>query len=354
MQSTNSDRLSAAVGVLNLDIEAMSMPETGPLEASSYCSSALKRNFPGKLFRVLADEANFEILHWLPGGKAFIIYDKKRFAANILPRFFKQSQFTSFTRKMSRWSYVRVNRGPLMGAYYHKLFQKDKPALCRLMTCKGNNDRDADYIGAPHKTVKACRSTDIDIDIPISGADSHSVEDMLSLIMLEHSAQEVTIAQQQLDERQARINRLLQMQRCKQACQALGIPVSPDLQLSQLVHAESNAIKSANNAPQVDAFNMETQLLARAVERARLLARARLTAQANQLEGFTESIVRSAQLQSPLLQSSLLRSSQHQSSLLRSSQQQSSQYQSIPLNITAERVLSERAILDRCFRTSAS
>lgn len=338
MQSTAPDRLSAAVGALNLDIEALNMPENGHLEAS-YClninrSSALRRNFPSKLFEVLSDEANFDILQWLPGGKAFIIYDKKRFTINILPHYFKQSQFTSFTRKMSRWSFVRVNRGPLMGAYYHKLFQKEKPALCRLMTCKGQNDRDLDYISASHKMLKV---NDVDIDIPMpSGSDSNSIEDMLSFIMLKRSAQEVSIAQQALDERQERINRLLQMQRCKQVCQALGIPVSPDLQLSQLVRAESSAIRSANNVPRVDAFNVQSRLRAQAMEQARnleqqaqLLARARLAAQTNQLEDFTESLMRSTQLQPSLLQ------------------------HSVPVNITAESVRSGGEIFDR-FPTSAS
>ena len=137
------------------------------------------------------------------------------------------------------------------------------------MTCKGKRDRDVDYVGASHKIQNA---TDIDIDIPIQGGSgSNSIEDMISLIMLKRSAQEVSIAQRALNERQLRINRLLQMQRCKQACQALGILVNPDLQLSQLVRAESSAIKSVNDAPRVNAFNVQSQLRAREMEHARNL-----------------------------------------------------------------------------------
>jgi len=98
----------------------------------------VKKNFPQKLFGILEDRENASILKWLPGGKAFIIMDKRRFAEGILPSFFKQTQFTSFTRKLSRWKFVRVPRGPFMGAYYHKLFRKDHIALCNLMSC--NNE----------------------------------------------------------------------------------------------------------------------------------------------------------------------------------------------------------------------
>jgi hypothetical protein len=36
-----------------------------------------------------------------------------RFAAETLPRYFsKKSKFTSFTRKLNRWNFTRVTRGP--------------------------------------------------------------------------------------------------------------------------------------------------------------------------------------------------------------------------------------------------
>lgn len=97
-----------------------------------------KQNFPQKLFDILDNPEHKDILKWLPGGKAFIIMDKKRFATEILPVYFKQTQYTSFTRKLSRWKFARVPRGPYLGAYFHKLFRKDHKTLCRLMSC--NNE----------------------------------------------------------------------------------------------------------------------------------------------------------------------------------------------------------------------
>merc|ERR1712038_2031295 len=62
--------------------------------------------------------------------------DKKSFTSDLLPTYFKQSQFTSFTRKLSRWKFNRVSKGPYMGAYHHRFFRKDDKYLCVLMSCK--------------------------------------------------------------------------------------------------------------------------------------------------------------------------------------------------------------------------
>ena len=90
----------------------------------------VRKSFPQKLMDILNDDQNSDIIKWLPCGTAFMIVDKKRFAAEILPQYFKQTQFTSFTRKLTRWNFIRVPRGPLMGTYYHKFFQRHNPTFC--------------------------------------------------------------------------------------------------------------------------------------------------------------------------------------------------------------------------------
>jgi hypothetical protein len=52
----------------------------------------------------------------------------------VLPKFFKATKFTSFTRKLNRWGFTRVTRGPEMGSYYHKLFLREDPSLCLRMS----------------------------------------------------------------------------------------------------------------------------------------------------------------------------------------------------------------------------
>ena len=91
--------------------------------------------FPQKLFDVLLVPQYHDIVRWLPGGKAFVIIDKKSFISQIVPKHFKKANWTSFTRKLNRWKFSRVSRGPLLGAYYHALFRRDNRSLCRFMSC---------------------------------------------------------------------------------------------------------------------------------------------------------------------------------------------------------------------------
>merc|ERR1719291_594072 len=100
-----------------------------------------QKNFPETLFDVInAAELHGHIISWLPHGQGFIIHDKTRFATNILPRYFDGAKFTSFTRRLKRWSFVRVPRGPELGAYYNKNFVRDRPELVQKMRYRSPNE----------------------------------------------------------------------------------------------------------------------------------------------------------------------------------------------------------------------
>ncbi len=89
--------------------------------ASAAAAEDFPCTFPQKLMAVLDNDQMSDIVTWLPHGKGFIILQKKRFASEIMPLYFKHSKFTSFTRKLNRWGFTRVTRGPESGAYYHKV-----------------------------------------------------------------------------------------------------------------------------------------------------------------------------------------------------------------------------------------
>lgn len=91
--------------------------------------------FPQRLMEVLSNPANADIISWLDNGRGFVFRNKKIFALDVMPKYFKHSKFTSFTRKLNRWGFTRITRGPETGAYYHEFFQKDKLRLCMQMSC---------------------------------------------------------------------------------------------------------------------------------------------------------------------------------------------------------------------------
>lgn len=51
----------------------------------------------------------------------------------VLSHYFDSAKFTSFTRRLKRWNFKRVPRGPELGAYYNKNFIRDQPELVQQM-----------------------------------------------------------------------------------------------------------------------------------------------------------------------------------------------------------------------------
>mmetsp|Transcript_28849 Transcript_28849/g.43561 ORF Transcript_28849/g.43561 Transcript_28849/m.43561 type:complete len:369 (+) Transcript_28849:79-1185(+) len=110
-------------------------------EAASVSEEGKKKfpaTFPQKLMKILSNEDVSDIISWLPHGRGFIIYQKKQFSQQIMPKYFKKVKFTSFTRKLNRWSFVRITRGPETGAYYNEFFQRDDHRLCLQMRCRNS------------------------------------------------------------------------------------------------------------------------------------------------------------------------------------------------------------------------
>eukprot|EP00546_Thalassionema_frauenfeldii_P005960 CAMPEP_0178913690 /NCGR_PEP_ID=MMETSP0786-20121207/10986_1 /TAXON_ID=186022 /ORGANISM="Thalassionema frauenfeldii, Strain CCMP 1798" /LENGTH=321 /DNA_ID=CAMNT_0020586467 /DNA_START=174 /DNA_END=1139 /DNA_ORIENTATION=- len=95
--------------------------------------------FPQKLMGMLADPESHDSVAWLPHGRSFVITDRDKFSDVVLPKYFRKTKYASFTRKLNRWNFKRVPKGPDAGAYYHEFFQRDKEAMCIQMYCK--NDR---------------------------------------------------------------------------------------------------------------------------------------------------------------------------------------------------------------------
>lgn len=106
-------------------------------------------NFPQRLMEMLSNEENSDIITWLPHGKAFLIIKRNKFYNEVLPKYFKETKCTSFTRKLTRWGFNRVSRGPETGAYYHRNFQRDDTRLINEMSCALKKETQSTRKAAP-------------------------------------------------------------------------------------------------------------------------------------------------------------------------------------------------------------
>jgi len=90
--------------------------------------------FPNVLHRILSKEENAEIITWLPHGCSWKITHKSRFVDEVIPKFFNHKNFKSFLRQVNGWGFMRINKGPDEGSYYHKSFLRGEPTLARAIT----------------------------------------------------------------------------------------------------------------------------------------------------------------------------------------------------------------------------
>jgi hypothetical protein len=75
-----------------------------------------------------------DIVSWQPGDNSFKVLKPKLFAATIMRRHFKQTQYKSFQRQLNIYGFQRVHYGPNMGGYMHSCFIKGHPELFPLVT----------------------------------------------------------------------------------------------------------------------------------------------------------------------------------------------------------------------------
>lgn len=96
--------------------------------------STRSNKFPLLLMSILDEyDRESDIIKWLPHGRGFVICEKKRFEAEILPKYFKQSKYASFTRRLNRWRFVIQRHGHKKSSYFHPLFVKGDINRCRQM-----------------------------------------------------------------------------------------------------------------------------------------------------------------------------------------------------------------------------
>ena len=111
-------------------------------ERKLVAKGGVRQSFPMKLFKMLEHIDLHEpelanIVSWQPDGRSFLVHGgTKKMEEHILPRFFKgQKQYASFRRQLNLWGFRRVNqKGTDKGAYYHEMFLRSKPHLCRDMS----------------------------------------------------------------------------------------------------------------------------------------------------------------------------------------------------------------------------
>lgn len=92
-----------------------------------------KLQFPWKLHQVLdsaQEEGHADVISWTANGKAFKIFDKERFEAEVMPKKFSSNKFKSFQRNLNLWGFRVSQSGAGKGQCGHPQFVRGMPNLC--------------------------------------------------------------------------------------------------------------------------------------------------------------------------------------------------------------------------------
>jgi hypothetical protein len=90
--------------------------------------------FPVILHRLLLDVESLgcqNIISFTPSGRAFRVHQPDSFMKEIVPKYFHQQFFSSFTRQLNVYGFDKLASWPDEGAFAHPKFHREKPELCK-------------------------------------------------------------------------------------------------------------------------------------------------------------------------------------------------------------------------------
>lgn len=118
------------------------LPSLGPTASAAKTIPA----FLNKLFCMVNDPGSDGLIHWAPSGTSFLVSRQEEFAKEVLPRFFKHNNFSSFVRQLNMYGFHKIphlQHGALVTdgqeetwEFSNPNFQRNQPDLLCLVTRK--------------------------------------------------------------------------------------------------------------------------------------------------------------------------------------------------------------------------
>ncbi|KAJ2611943.1 Heat shock transcription factor [Coemansia sp. RSA 1365] len=154
-------------------------------------ASSLHRNitvtpFLNKLYSMVDDSASDDLIRWSADGNSFVVVRHEDFAKEVLPRFFKHSNFSSFVRQLNMYGFHKVphlQQGGLITdgpeaeswEFSNENFQRGQPDLLHFIRRKKGT---RDTTSMPRDVTDANMSEDALNALPDSEGEESSHENI--------------------------------------------------------------------------------------------------------------------------------------------------------------------------------
>ncbi|KAL4244834.1 HSF family protein [Abortiporus biennis] len=138
--------------------QQLAVANRGTRGESSHLSKAARQVVPPflqKLYEIVNDPANDELIRWSENGDSFYVLNHEKFAREVLGRWFKHQKFTSFVRQLNMYGFHKIphlQQGVLKSDtdtepwhFEHPHFRRSQPDLLCLIQRKKQ---------PPHGTVE--------------------------------------------------------------------------------------------------------------------------------------------------------------------------------------------------------
>ena len=103
-------------------------------------------NFLLKLYQILEKDEYKDIIEWGEDGTYFIVKNLHDFTENILPKYYKHNNYSSFIRQLNMYDFHKRKSNPNEHIFEHKNFIRNKKDLLKLIKRKTKKDNNINQI----------------------------------------------------------------------------------------------------------------------------------------------------------------------------------------------------------------